>query len=52
MSQKDYDDLPTIPYFDKHGHLIPDNPDFPPEARARLPLLNILRKKRKNKITE
>ena len=45
MSQQDYDDLPTIPYFDKHGSLIPDHPDLPPEARARLPLLYILRKK-------
>ena len=52
MSQKDYDDLSTIPYFDKHSRLIPNYPDLPPEARARLPLLYILRKKRKNKIPE
>ena len=50
MSQKDYDDLPTMLYFDKHGRLVPDHPDFRPEARAQLPLLYILRKKRKNKI--
>ena len=52
MSQKNYDDLPTIPYFDKHGRLIPDHPDVPPEVRARLRLLYILRKKRKSKIPE
>ena len=48
MSQKDYDELPTVPYIDKRGHLIPDHPKLPPEARARLPLLYILQKKRKN----
>ena len=52
MSEKDYDDFPTIPYFDKHGRLIPDHPDLPPEARARLPPLYILRKKRKNNFPE
>ena len=34
MSEKDYDDFPTIPYFDKHGRLIPDHPDLPPEASS------------------
>ena len=48
MSQKDYDELPTVPYIDKRGHLIPDHPELPPEARVRLPLLYILQKKRKN----
>ena len=48
MSQKDYDELPTVPYIDKRGHLIPDHPELPPEAKARLPLLYILQKKRKN----
>ena len=52
MSQKDYNELPTVPYFDKRGHLIPDNPKFPPEARAQLPLLYILQKKRKSKQPE
>ena len=52
MSQKDYDDLPTVPYFDKHVRIIPDHPDLPPEARARLPLLYILKKKRKSKTLE
>ena len=47
MSQKDYDDLPTVPYFDKHVRIIPDRPDHPPEARARLPLLYILKKTKK-----
>ena len=50
MSQNDYDNLPTITYFDKH--LIPNHPEIPPEARAHLPLLYILRKKRKSKIPE
>ena len=52
MSQKDYDELPTVPYIDKRGHLIPDHPKFPPEARAQLPLLYILQKKRKSKQPE
>ena len=41
MSQKGYKALPIVPYFDNHGRLIPD---YPPEARAQLPLLHILRK--------
>ena len=52
MSQKDYDELPTVPYIDKRGHLIPDHPKLPPEARAQLPLLYILQKKRKSKQPE
>ena len=52
MSQKDYDDLPIIPLFDKHCRLIPGHPDLPPEARARLPVLYILRKKQKSNIPE
>ena len=47
MSQKDYDELPTVPYFVKRGHLIPSHPKLPPEARAQLPLLYILQKKPK-----
>ena len=52
MSQKDYDELPTVPYFDKRGHLVPSHPKLPPEARAQLPLLYILQKKRKSKQPE
>ena len=52
MSQKDYEELPIIPYFDKHGHLIPNHPELPPEARAQLPLLYILGKEPKNKPQE
>ena len=52
MSEKDYNDLPTVPYFNKHGRIIPDHPDLPPEARARQPLLYILKKKRKSKTLE
>ena len=29
MSQKDYDELPTVPYIDERGHLIPDHPELP-----------------------
>ena len=52
MSQKDYDELPTFPYIDKRGHLIPNHPELPPEARARLPRLYILQKKQRNKSPE
>ena len=44
MTQKDYEKLQTVPYFDKHGRLIPDHPDLPAEARARFLVLYILRK--------
>ena len=40
---------PNLPYIDKHGRLIPNHPELSPEARARLPLLYILRKNKKNK---
>ena len=30
MSQKDYEDLPTVPYIDKHGKFIPNHPKLPP----------------------
>ena len=52
MSQKDYNDLPTVPYFNKHGHPIPDHPELPPEVRVQLPLLYILKKKRKDNTQE
>ena len=52
MSQKDYEELPTVPYFDKHGRLIPNQPELPPEARAQLPLLYILGKEPKTKPPE
>ena len=52
MSKEDYEDLSTVPYFSKHGHLIPDHPELPPEARAQLPLLYILRKEQKHKPAE
>ena len=52
MSQKDYDELPTVPYIDKRGHLIPNHPERPPQARAQLPLLHILQKRRKSKQSE
>ena len=44
MTQKDYEELPAVPYFDKHGSLLPDHSDLSAEARARLPALYILRK--------
>ena len=52
MSQKDYNDLPTVPYFDKQGRPIPDHPDLPPEVREILPLLYILKKKQKGNTQE
>ena len=61
MSQKDYNDLPTVPYWhpkpvrhpNKHGHPIPDHPeDHPAEVRVQLPLLYILKKKRKDNTQE
>ena len=50
MSQKDYDELPTVPYIDKRGHLIPNHPALPPKTRARLPLLYSLQEKQKTKV--
>ena len=52
VSQKDYNDLPTVPYFNKRGHPIPDHPDLPPEVRVQLPLLYILKKRRKDNTQE
>ena len=36
MSQQVYEDLPTVPYIDKHGRAIPNNPEHPAEVRAQL----------------
>ena len=47
MSQKDYEERPTVPYIDKHGKFIPNHPELPPEARAQLPVLYILKKRPK-----
>ena len=52
MTQEDYEALPTVPYFDKHGRLIPNHPELPPEARAQLPLLYILGKRPKMSLQE
>ena len=51
MSQKDYEELPTVPYIDKHGKFIPNRPELPPEARAQLPVLYILKKPPKEDLT-
>ena len=51
-AKANYEDLPTVPYFDKHGHLISDHPELPLETRAQLPLLYILRKEPKHKPAE
>ena len=40
-SQKDNEDLSIVPYFGKHGRLIPGHPELPTEARAQLPVLYI-----------
>ena len=51
MSQKDYEELPTVPYIDKHGKFIPNHPELPPEARAQFPVLYILKKPPKEDLT-
>ena len=51
MSQKDYEELPTVPYIDKHGKFIRNHPELPPEARAQLPVLYILKKSPKEDLT-
>ena len=51
MPQKDYEELPTVPYNDKHGKFIPNHPELPPEARAQLPVLYILKKPPKEDLT-
>ena len=51
MSQEDYEELPTVPYIDKHGKFIPNHPELPPEARAQLPVLYILKKRPKEDST-
>ena len=52
MSQKDYEEHPTVPYFYKHGRYIPNHPELPPEARAQRPLLYISGKEPKTKPQE
>ena len=52
MTKEDYEALPTVPYFDKHGRPIPNHPELPPEARAQLPLLYILGKRPKTSLQE
>ena len=51
MSQKDYEELSTVPYIDKHGKFNPNHPELPPEARAQLPVLYILKKRPKEDST-
>ena len=51
MPQKDYEELPTVPYIDKHGKIIPNHPELPPEAKAQLPVLYILKKPPKEDLT-
>ena len=52
MSQKDYEDLPTVPYIDKHKKFIPNHPELPPEARAQLPVLYIWKRQKKDSTSE
>ena len=51
MSQNDYENLPVVPYIDKHGKFIPNHPEFPEEARAQFPVLYILKKRPKEEST-
>ena len=44
MSQQDYENLPTVPYMDKHGRAIPIHPELLAEVRAQLPVLYPCRK--------
>ena len=52
MSQQDYEDLPTVPYIDKHERLIPGHPELLAEARAQLPVLYIRKKPRKESLED
>ena len=47
MSQQDYEDLPTVPYIDKHGRAIPNDPELPANMRAQLTVLYLLQKQTK-----
>ena len=47
LTQKYYEKLPTVPFFDKHGRLISDHPDLPMKARAQFPVLYVLWKESK-----
>ena len=47
MIQKDYEELPTEPYLDKHRRLKPDHSEVPAEALDKLPVLYTLRKELK-----
>ena len=44
MSQDDYENLPTVPYIDKHGKIISNHPELPAEAIAQLLVLYNLKK--------
>ena len=44
-SRKDFEDLPTVPYKDKYGRVIPNHSDLPAEIRAQLPVIYLLQKK-------
>ena len=52
MSQDDYENLPTVPYIEKQARLIPSYPELPAQARARFPLLYILKKLPKKELAQ
>ena len=51
-SQKDYEDLPTVPYIYKQEKFIPGHLHLPAKARAQLPVLYILKKRPKEEPTQ
>ena len=51
MSQNDYENVPTVPYIDKHGKFISNHPELPTETLAQLPVLYILKKLPKEEST-
>ena len=52
MSQKDYEDLPTVPYIDRHAKFIPNHPELPVETRAQLPVLYIKRRQKEELVQD
>ena len=51
MSQNDYENLPIVPYIDKHEKFSPNHPELPAEAQAQLHVLYILKKRPKEEST-
>ena len=52
MSQKDYEDLRTVPYIDNLRKFITKDPEFLAEARKQLPVKIIKKKRPKEESTK